>query len=154
MTVEELIDVRVMHMPMRLFEQSRRHMEELTREFEFIAKDDQQAAPARLLALVERLNARSGDLADAAEARLEDASKRGEDFVDLVYRVPPAARAACEELNAMLDEADNFCRQGELLTLATPPDQVAFRRWFMGEFISQLANGAPTPWKAMSDASS
>jgi hypothetical protein len=63
-----------------------------------------------------------------------------------VYRVPLAAGEACVELNAMLDEADEFCREGDLLTLATPADQVAFRRWFLGEFVEQLGGGAPTPW--------
>jgi hypothetical protein len=46
----------------------------------------------------------------------------------------------------MLDEADAFCRGGDLLMLATPDDQVAFRRWFLAEFVTQLGGGAPTPW--------
>ncbi len=47
----------------------------------------------------------------------------------------------------MLDEADAYCRQGShLLTLQTPPDQRAFRTWFLAEFLSQLAGGPPTPW--------
>jgi hypothetical protein len=47
----------------------------------------------------------------------------------------------------MLDEVDEFCRQGKhLLTLATPPELVAYRRWYLGEFIAQLAGRPATPW--------
>jgi hypothetical protein len=144
--VDPLFEVRILHFPLPLFERSRRHMEELTREFEFIAKGDTAGTPARLIALVERVGHRFAGLNDTAEARVEAALARGEEQLDVVYEVPQAASVACEELNAMLDEADDFCRHGELLTLATPRDQVAFRRWFLDEFVKQLAGGAPTAW--------
>jgi hypothetical protein len=47
----------------------------------------------------------------------------------------------------MLDEADEFCRQGKhLLTLATPPDLRRYRQWFLGEFVAQIGGRPPTPW--------
>jgi hypothetical protein len=144
--LDELFEVHILRFPLPLFERSRRHMEALTREFEFIAEGDTAGTPARLIALVERVGTRFAGLNDAAEARVEEALLRGDDHVDVVYRVPRAASDACVELNAMLDEADDFCRHGELLTLATPGDQVAFRRWFLDEFVTQLAGGAPTAW--------
>jgi hypothetical protein len=145
--VEQLFEVRILHFPLAVFEQARRHMEELTREFEFIAEAaEEQGTPSRLIALVERVGARFAGLNDAAEQRVDDALARGDEYVDVVYRVPREASAACVELGAMLDEADQFCRDGDLLTLATPEDQVAFRRWFLDEFVTQLAGGAPTPW--------
>jgi hypothetical protein len=85
---------------------------------------------------------------------VEDALARGDEQLDVVYEVPQAASVACKELNAMLDEADDFCRHGELLTLATPGDQVAFRRWFLDEFVTQLAGGAPTAWTDVAPKSS
>jgi hypothetical protein len=64
-----------------------------------------------------------------------------------VYDVPSAARPAIERLDSVLEEADEFCRQGEhLLTLATPPDLVQFRRWNLREVLSQLDGAPPTPW--------
>jgi len=49
----------------------------------------------------------------------------------------------------MLDEADDYCRRGDhLLTLATPAEELRFRRWFVGEFVEQLGGAAPTPWPA------
>jgi len=149
-TADPLFEVRILGFPLPLFERSRRHMEELTREFEFIAKGDTAGTPARLIALVERVGHRFAGLNDTAAARVEDALARGEEQIDVVYEVPQAASAACEELNAMLDEADDFCRHGELLTLATPRDQVAFRRWFLDEFVRQLEGAEPLPWSAVS----
>jgi len=144
---EELFEVHVLRFPLALLERSRRHIEALTREFEFIAeRQSDDTTPARLLALVERLRLRFSGLNDAAEARVEAALARGDAVVDLVYQVPAAISAACVELGAMLDEADAFCRHGDLLMLATPADQVAFRRWFLDEFVAQLAGRAPTPW--------
>ena len=145
--VEELIEVHILGFPLPVFERSRRHMEELTREFEFIAESGgAHATPARLLDLVERVGRRFAGLNDVAEARVDAALARGDESLDVTYRVPYAASAACAELDAMLDEADEFCRHGELLTLATPAEQVAFRRWFLNEFVRQLGGGAPMRW--------
>jgi hypothetical protein len=47
----------------------------------------------------------------------------------------------------MLNRADDYCRQGALLTLATPDDLVAFRRWYLGEFRAQINGARPTPWR-------
>jgi hypothetical protein len=44
-----------------------------------------------------------------------------------------------------LAEASEFCRRGELLTLATPPEYVAFREWFLDEIARQLGRNPPTP---------
>jgi hypothetical protein len=145
--VEQLFEVHILGFPLAVFERSRRHMEELTREFEFIAESGgEQATPARLLALVERVGLRFAGLNDLAEVRVDDALARGDESLDVVYRVPAAASDACRELDAMLDEADEFCREGELLTLATPADQVAFRRWFLDQFVQQLSGNPPTRW--------
>ncbi|MDP9441273.1 MAG: hypothetical protein M3P34_03640 [Actinomycetota bacterium] len=47
----------------------------------------------------------------------------------------------------MLDEPDEFCRSGnQLLTLATPPELLAFRRWYLREFNAQLQGQPPLPW--------
>jgi hypothetical protein len=143
---EELLEVTIQRLPVALVDRSRRHMEELTREFEFVAAADEHDTPARLLALVEQVVTRFAGLNDVPQADLDAAIARGEAAIDLVYQVPAAVAPACLELDAMLDEADEFCRRGELLTLATPPDLVAFRRWFLGEFVSQVGGGDPVPW--------
>ncbi len=64
----------------------------------------------------------------------------------ITYHLPPEVGPAAQELDRMLDEANEFCRSGDLLTLDTPPDVLAFRQWFLAEFVAQLAGSAPTPW--------
>jgi hypothetical protein len=50
-------------------------------------------------------------------------------------------------LGAILDEVDELCRQGQyLLTLATPPDLVAYRHWLLEEFTRQIAGQEPVAW--------
>ena len=50
-------------------------------------------------------------------------------------------------LGAIFDEADDYCRAGEhLLSLATPPEALAFRKWFINEFVAQIGGSAPVPW--------
>ena len=66
---------------------------------------------------------------------------------ELAYHLPPAARQACVELTRMLDEADDYCRDGEhLLTLATPDDVRLFRDWYLGEMVRQLDGAPPESW--------
>ena len=73
--------------------------------------------------------------------------ERGDEEIDLTFRVPAAVAEATVELAAMLNRADDYCRQGALLTLATPDDLVAFRRWYLGEFRAQINGARPTPWR-------
>ncbi len=62
--------------------------------------------------------------------------------------MPPQIADAVRHLGAVFDEADAYCREGEhLLTLATPPDALAYRHWVLEEFIAQIEDGrAPVPW--------
>jgi hypothetical protein len=46
----------------------------------------------------------------------------------------------------MLDEADEFSRSAQLLTLPASATSIAVRRWFLSELVTQLHGQAPTPW--------
>jgi hypothetical protein len=102
--------------------------------------------PARLTAVVEEMRGRFAGFTLQPEAALADAAARGVDVLDLEYRLPPEAIQAAADLGNLLDEADEFCRAGDLLTLASPPEALAFRRWFLGEFARQAAGEAPMAW--------
>jgi hypothetical protein len=116
------------------------------REFALLAEGGGDHAPSRLVALGDELSQRfSGFTADPT-SRLAAAVERGDDRIDLVYRLPRSVGAASRQLLELLDEADEYCRQEQLLTLETPPAARAFRRWFLREFIVQSEGGAPTPW--------
>jgi hypothetical protein len=115
-----------------------------------VADDEVRAAtPGRLLDLVNQLSAGFGSFSEVQRVEMEEAFARGETAIDLTYHVPPAAAPAAQQLGDMLDEADEYCRRGDhLLTLATPPEELRFRRWFISEFVDQLGGAPPTPWPA------
>lgn len=149
MSAPELREVRLIGFPLALHARASEHHAELLREFQLLALDPArgQDVPGRLVELVGELTGDYGRFTDAPEAARDAAAARGDETVDLVFAVPAEAGPACARLEALLDEADAFCRAGDrLLTLAAPPETVALRRWYLGEFRAQLAGAAPTPW--------
>ena len=56
--------------------------------------------------------------------------------------LPQAVAPPASSTSAMLDEADEFSRSAQLLTLPASPTSVAVRRWFLSELVSQL-HGQP-----------
>lgn len=149
--VPQLREVRLLGLPLPLYRKAQAHHAELTREFAFVANphpDTDQQVPARLLALVADLRSRFGAFTAGPTGALESALARGDAEIDVTFHVPVAVRDAAVEFAALLDEADEYCRHGDLLTLETPADAVAFRRWYLGEFVAQIDGGPPTPWPA------
>ncbi len=152
---DNLVEVRIVGLPLAVYQHSSEHHDELRREFALIATGEDSATeaaattsvPTRLLTLIDALQARFGTFAAQPTETLQRALERGDEQVDVAYRVPPEVKEAAWELDALLDEADEFCRQGEhLLTLATPAPVAAFRRWFLSEFPAQIDGAAPTSW--------
>ena len=145
----DLVTVELLALPLRIHRQSSEHSDGLFRELALVlrSENDESSVPARLLRLIDELHASFGAFGTGPNAALADALARGDEEIDLVYQVPARVREAAIDLDVLLDEADAFCRQGEhLLTLATPPRLVAFRKWFLREFAAQVAGAAPTPW--------
>ncbi len=137
-------------MPVDLWQRAREHTDELMREFALILSQPGSSdhdVPRRLTALIAELSRDYGGFGEANAQLLEQASDAGMSRVDLVYDFPPDAGPAIAHLNDLMDEADEYCRRGQhLLTLATPADQVAFRRWFLDEFVRQTQGQPPIPW--------
>lgn len=149
MADQELVEVTLAQFPLDLWQEAQEHVDELLREFTLIAQgdDEHSSVPRRLLDLVAELTATYAGMAIGTERERDEAIARGETETDLLYRTPRTAAGAIVHLGEMLDEADAYCRQGShLLTLQTPPDQLAFRRWFLSEFTNQFAGAAPVPW--------
>jgi hypothetical protein len=147
--VTELVEVRLLGLPLQVWQRTQEHVDGLLREFMLIVQDDEAraATPGRLLGLIEELTAGYGEFSEEQRRQMEDALARGEAEIDLTYQVPPGAAGAAQLLGDMLDEADDYCRRGDhLLTLATPAEALRFRRWFIGEFVDQVAGRPPTPW--------
>ncbi len=145
----ELVKIDLLQLPLEVWQRTQEHVDGLLREFALIVQDAEATAatPGRLLALVQELNAVYGHLSQSQRAEMESALERGDTTIDLTYQLPPAAGGAVRSLGDMLDEADDYCRRGDhLLTLATPPEELRFRHWFIDEFVDQIGGAKPTPW--------
>lgn len=145
---EELVVVELLRLPLAALKVARDHNLTLQRELALVhAADESGVAPARLLWLSQHLAERYAAFNTAPHQTLQKAIAGDETHVDVRYEVPAHAAAAAAELDAALDEVDDYCRNGDLLTLVTPAEALSFRRWFIGEFIAQIQHGArPTPW--------
>jgi anti-sigma B factor antagonist len=144
----DLLTVRLLGLPVQLQVTAAAHMDAVQREFDvLLASEGHGSVPQRLLALIAELQERYGGVADQPREELRAAAERGDERIDLTYQVPAHTADACVTLGAMLDEVDEYCRGGEhLMTLAMPTEAVAYRRWFLSEFVAQIGGSPPTSW--------
>lgn len=155
---QELVEIRLVGLPLDLHRRSQEHTDELVREFTLMAERlagqpeaEQHPLPPRLVALVGQLTRLYGTFTEETEERLDRAESAGAVTIDLTLRLPPSAAQAALALDALLDEADVYCRQGEhLLTLATAAGPLRYRRWYLGEVAAQIEGAEPTPWSSFS----
>jgi hypothetical protein len=149
-TAERLVAVHLLGFPLPVYNRAAEHMDGLMREFTLLTRRPGEVAnpavPRRLRELIDALGQQYAGFTDAANARRDEAQAEGLEAVDLTYQVPPSIGPAAAALGAMLDEADEFCREGDLLTLATPPEVLEFRRWYLSEFTNQVEGRPPVPW--------
>jgi hypothetical protein len=148
--MSDLIDIRLIGIPIRIQAEASQHFDELMREFSDLAATDTAAhreVPGRLIALQGELQGRFSAFTQAQETDLADAIARDADTLDLHYRVPADVGEASTDLARILDEADEYCAAGEyLLTLKTPVRPLRYRQWFLAQFIDQAAGGPPVSW--------
>jgi len=142
----DLVRVSILGMPLDVMQRSSEHSDELLREFALIRGESAHHVPSRLLALIEELRGRFGSFSEGPRRAMDAALARGDETIDLHYDVPPTVAAAARQLGDLLDEADEFCRSGDLLTLATTPEGLAFRHWYLDEFERQIDGLPARPW--------
>jgi anti-anti-sigma factor len=145
---EDMVVVELRAVPLDVHRRAEDQSLTLQRELALVhAADATGNAPARLLWLSDELSRRYAAFGDQPQSVLRTALAGDGSSVDLHYEVPAHAAEAAEELSAVLDEVDEFCVAGDLLTLVASPEAQAYRRWFLGEFVAQIRDGAPpTPW--------
>lgn len=142
---DPLVTVVLLGIPVGLHRRAAEHQQTLRRELALVAAGPEAEAGARLEAVSGAVRDRFASFTAAQAAALEDAPDGA--VIDLAYEVPPDAADAAERLGALLDEVDVLCRRGELVSLSTPPDLVAYRRWFLGAFVDQIREDRePVPW--------
>jgi len=149
----DLVEVRLIGIPLSLHRLASEHQDGLKREFAFLAGQadaDPTGIPARLLTLSRELQENFQSFSSGPAAELDEALNAGEEQIDLLFLVPPSAAGAARLLADLLEEADAYCLTGkDLLTLVAPGHIVTYRNWFLDEFVRQINGERPRPWSAV-----
>ena len=135
--------VRLEDLPVGPLLQLRRHTDDLLHEFRVIASGMSTGAldaevPRRLATLVETLNERYASQRLIGRQVVDEAAARGDETVTIELMLPVEAAPAVEEYARLLEEADEYCRAGQLLTLAPPRELVELRRRILDELVGHL----------------
>jgi hypothetical protein len=152
---DDLFEMRLLEVPLALRERSRQHGADLLREMDLIslghaAGTTHHELPQRLVELAQELERVYGPYVGANTDDLDAALDRGDEtMAEVKYQLPRDSVSLVKHVETVLREVDDYCRAGrELLTLAPPPDVVAYREWVTGEVLGQAAGEPPTPWPA------
>ena len=137
--------------PLRLWSLQQEHNADMLREFQLLVHGSRtgstvHSAPARLLELATALTADHGPALDRIQAERQQALDRGQDRMDSRVPLVPGARELVQHVRRVLADVDDYCRAGELLTLARPPEVVALGDWTTKELLAQDGGAVPTPW--------
>jgi len=143
---DDPVSVVIREVPLDLYVAFQRHFRELRREVRLLALAHERDYPlakdlSDLFASLER-QLREGIGIDQLEAAV--AAGESETQVDLV--TSRASTRTMERFIAMLDLADEFCRQERLLSLARSDEQRRFQQWYLGEFVRQGLGEPPRTW--------
>ncbi|HEV2919935.1 MAG TPA: ATP-binding protein [Actinomycetota bacterium] len=116
------------------------HNDALFRELELVsieleAGDD---APSPLADLVDQLYRRFRGQRDSYRDVVAAAKARGQPTVDLETTARPDSAGPARSYLELLEQADELCRSGLLLTPEPPEHVKVLRRWFVEEMVAQL----------------
>ena len=128
------------------------HNDALFRELELVSiefEGDHAAKVAAPLAdLVDQLYRRFRGQRDSHREVVAAAQAAGRPTVELASTASPGAVAGARSYLALLEQADELCRAGVLLTPEPPPSVKALRSWFVDQMAAQVlhdATPAPAP---------
>jgi hypothetical protein len=148
-SLEDVHDVHLLNLPVRVLIATRERHDELMREFALLALGGPAGRPDipdRLLELIEILGVRYGYAVARPDELVDAAVARGDATIDLSYTVPAHVVTDADNLDALMREADEYCRTEQLLTLARSDVMLAFSDWYLDEFRRQVAGEPPRPW--------
>jgi hypothetical protein len=143
--------VRLLDYPVALGIRQEERTIELVRELQLIALDagaDEQtlSVHARLVAFATSMSATYGPALSAPRTELERAYEAGEQRTEVRYPLQQDSAAQMLTYARLMEEADDFCVAGEVISLAPDAEVYALRRWTVEEFIRQYHGAAPRPW--------
>ncbi len=138
----EMRRVELTDVPVELYWEMEKQHAAMLREFALIAigLDNPEVSdpPAQLVELIRDLRSRYGRQRSLAKQQLQDALHERLETVTVRLELPAQAALEVESALAAYEQADEFCRTGDLLTLASPPDVAAFRRRLFQGVAEQL----------------
>lgn len=137
-------EVRLPDVPVRVFLESQDHQHELIRELQLIGIGGSLDAGVvrvsrRLAHLISGVLSEYEAVRSATRDQALAALDRGDHVVTLRVPVFPGIGDALREWLRLLEEADELCRQGELLLLAPSPEVRRLRRWYVEQVTARLA---------------
>lgn len=144
----DLVEVEILGFPLQLYLDLQEHNDALMREFALMADELSQGIPGRLISLARELQTHFVEATGSIRAQLAAARADGRTTVDLLMPIPRGSWPDLEGMANLLDEADRFCVEGDLLTLASSPEVRDFRRWFTDQVRAQVGGEPPTSWVA------
>lgn len=142
--------VVLLRYPVRLGQLLGQYHADLMRELQLVVigsrSDSATHAPRRLLELTTLLTTRYAAYLAAPARQRDEAVARCDRETNVTYPVVPETAEVVRQFAEIMDEVDEFCRSGDLLTLAMPDDAHRLRRWTVAEFLAQAGGDEPTPW--------
>jgi anti-sigma regulatory factor (Ser/Thr protein kinase) len=139
--------VRFVGVPVDGYLELQAHNDALFRELELISieleRDNGAAVAAPLADLVDQLYWRFRGQRDSYRDGVAAAWARGEPTVDLETTASPASVGPARGYLELLEQSDELCRTGVLLTPEPSAAVRALRRWFVDQLADQLLHGAP-----------
>lgn len=142
----QLVNAEIRGLPLRTFQDFQVHYRELRREVRLLALAHEADYPlaTNLSHLFDTLDKvlREGIAIDQLERTLAS----GHDSTDLHIAVPLTTVNSIDRFLELLDQADAFCREERLLTLARSPEQREFQQWFLSEIVRQHRGEEPSIW--------
>lgn len=137
--------------PLRIWARQQEHTEAMLREFNLLligekSGEARRQAPGQLVELAESFTVTYGPLVERMTEERMSALERGLDRIDSRVPLPAETPALLDSIEAVLKAVDEYCAAGDMLTLARPPEIVAFYDWTTTEILAQYNGAQPTPW--------
>lgn len=137
--------------PLRIWDRSRQHNDEVLREFTLLLEGERSGqtnhdAPQALVELAGMVTRQFGPLIDDITLAREQALAGGADRFDSVVALPAGIPQLLQQVRTVFDAIDDYCRTGDLLTLERSPESRLLLEWTVEELTRQYHGGDPRPW--------
>jgi GAF domain-containing protein/anti-sigma regulatory factor (Ser/Thr protein kinase) len=143
---EPVFTVSLGDVPTDLLLAAEEHMDNLGREFALAAtgasSGEATAMPADMATMVDTVLHEFSGPRQAIKVQALAAADRREERTTLTLNLPLSAIRGAEAYLEALDRADAYARGARILTLETPPQHRAFRRWYLETIVEQLQYAA------------